>query len=189
MGLTLLLIGAGLLAGRLGAGPAVGSPLLGRTVADRDLPALESGTPLRISTLRGSVVVVNFWASWCVPCQRENPTLVALSKTYPDVAFVGVGFQDAPDAARAFLDRYARGGPNYRYVTDPDSRAALDFGVFGIPETFVLDRQGAVRSKLIGEIDYPTLAGAMDAVLAGREPTGRRPGSVQPGPGQGQVGG
>lgn len=165
----------------------VRTPLLGKTVPDRTLPALEGGAPLDLSDLRGKVAVVNFWASWCVPCRRENPSLVALSQTYPDVAFAGVVFQDQPRAAVAFLDELKRGAGNYRYLRDTDSQAALDFGVFGLPETFVLDKSGVIRAKIVGEASYPLLASAIEDVLAGRQPDSRTEGLVQPGPGEPQV--
>lgn len=185
---TAVVLTGAVLGSRLGTDTTlVRTPLIGTTVPDRTLAPLEDGTPLRLSDLRGQVSVVNFWASWCVPCRRENPSLVALSQTYPDVAFAGVVFQDRPGEAVAFLDQLKRGAGNYRYLTDKDSQAALDFGVFGLPETFVLDRDGVIQAKIVGEASYPLLASAIEDVLAGRTPTSRTEGLVQPGPGQPQI--
>jgi cytochrome c biogenesis protein CcmG/thiol:disulfide interchange protein DsbE len=172
---------------RLDADPGlVRTPLIGTTVTDSELPALEGGVPLRLSDLRGQVVVVNFWASWCVACREEHAALLSVAETYraAGVTFVGIVYQDEPDAAVGFLDEMGRGGESYRYVTDPGSAAALDFGVFGVPETFVIDRDGIIRGKITGASTFPLLAGAVDEVLAGRVPQSRVSGSVQPGRGE-----
>ena len=163
----------------------VHTPLIGTTVPDLELPALEGGPPLRLSELRGQIVIVNFWASWCVACREEHPALLAAAQTYAgdDVTFAGVVYQDKPAAAIRFLDEMGRGSQNYRYVTDPASAAALDFGVFGVPETFIIDRDGVIQAKITGASTLPLLAGAIEQVLAGRVPQSRTSGSVQPAPG------
>lgn len=172
---------------RLDADPSlVATPLIGTVVPDLELPALEGGEPLRFSDLRGEVVVVNFWASWCVACREEHPALLAVAEAYRDagVTLVGIVYQDDQDAAVGFLDEMGRGGDNYRYVADPDSTAALDFGVFGVPETFLIDRDGVIRGKITGATSFSLLAGAVEEVLAGRDPESRTSGSVQPAPGE-----
>ena len=172
---------------RLDADPSlVETPLIGTAVPELELPALEGGAPLRFSDLRGQVVVVNFWASWCVACREEHPALLAVADTYREagVTFVGIVYQDKKDAAVGFLDEMGRGSDNYRYVTDPDSAAALDFGVFGVPETFIIDRDGVIRGKITGASTFSLLAGAVEEVLAGRDPQSRTSGSVQPAPGE-----
>jgi cytochrome c biogenesis protein CcmG/thiol:disulfide interchange protein DsbE len=172
---------------RLDADPSlVETPLIGTAVPDLELPALEGGASLRFSDLQGEVVVVNFWASWCVACREEHPALLAVAETYHEagVTFIGIVYQDKQDAAVGFLDEMGRGGDNYRYVTDPDSTAALDFGVFGVPETFIIDRDGVIRGKITGASTFHLLAGAVEEVLAGREPQSRTSGSVQPAPGE-----
>ena len=167
----------------------VDSPLIGRAAPDLTLPDLEGSGAVSLSELRGQIVVVNFWASWCVPCRSEHPVLVAANDAYRDagVTFVGVDFQDQQSSAVAFLDELGR-GEGYRYVTDPDSRAAVEFGVYGVPETFFIDRTGTIVAKITGESDSRLLAEVLDAILAGREPRSRTGGTVQPGPGQDPIG-
>jgi cytochrome c biogenesis protein CcmG/thiol:disulfide interchange protein DsbE len=181
-------VAAGVVFGsRLDTDPTlVETPLIGTAAPDLELPALEVAAPLRLADLRGQVVVVNFWASWCVACREEHPALLAVAENYraDGVTFVGIVYQDQPDAAVGFLDEMGRGGDNYRYVTDPGSTAALDFGVFGVPETFIIDRDGVIQGKITGPSTYPLLAGAIEEVLAGRVPQSRTSGSVQPGPGE-----
>lgn len=184
---VLVTVGVGAVLGsRLGTDATlVDSPLIGRPAPAVTLPHLEQEGTFSLTELRGRVVVVNFWASWCVACREEHPALVAVAERYRDagVVLVGVDHQDGEDSAIAFLDELGRGGENYRYVTDPGSRAALDFGIFGVPETFVIDRAGTVAAKITGPVTYPLLAGAVDAALAGERPESRTGVPVQPAPG------
>lgn len=155
---------------RFGTDPGVvDSPLIGRPAPNITLPLLEGGGDLSLTGLRGQVVVVNFWASWCVPCREEHPDLVTAAQRYrdQDVTFLGVVYQDQPDQAIAFLDELGRG---YDHLTDPGSRAAIDFGVFGVPETFFIDRQGTVVAKVIGTSDLALLSSTIETILAGRDP-------------------
>ena len=185
---VVIAIGVGAMFGwqLIGGSTTVDSPLIGRSAPDATLPELESDGTLSLDELRGQVVVVNFWASWCVACREEHPVLVDAARDYRDrgVVFVGVDYQDGPESARAFLDELGRGGDNYYYVMDPGSRTALDFGLFGVPETFVLDREGTVAAKITGPSSTALLTGVLDSVLAGGMPGQTEPGLVQPGPGQ-----
>ncbi|OZM76388.1 redoxin domain-containing protein [Pseudonocardia sp. MH-G8] len=190
---VLVAIGIGAMFGsRLTTDPTlVDSPLIGQPAPDFALPALEGTGEVSLAALRGQIVVVNFWASWCVACREEHPALVGAAAQYRDagVTFVGVDYQDAASSAVAFLDELGRGGDNYLYATDVGSRAALEFGLFGVPETFVLDRSGTVVAKITGPTTYPLLAGILDAVIAGRQPGGQSGGPVQPAPGAPLIGG
>jgi cytochrome c biogenesis protein CcmG, thiol:disulfide interchange protein DsbE len=176
----------GVLGARFGTDPTlVASPLLGRPAPRATLPLLDGGGQVSLEALRGQVVVVNFWASWCAPCRAEHPDLVAAAAAYraAGVRFVGVVYQDTPQAARRFLEELGR-GQGYLYVTDPGSRAAIDFGVFGIPETFFIDRRGTVAAKITGKSSFPLLADTLDQLLAGKTPGSRQTGRVQPAPGR-----
>jgi cytochrome c biogenesis protein CcmG/thiol:disulfide interchange protein DsbE len=155
---------------RFGTDPAVvDSPLIGRPAPDVTLPYLERDGELSLADLRGQVVVVNFWASWCVPCREEHADLVTAAQRYRDrdVTFVGIVYQDQPDQAIAFLDELGRG---YDHLTDPRSRAAIDFGVFGVPETFFVDPQGTVVAKVVGKSDLALLSSTVETILAGGDP-------------------
>jgi cytochrome c biogenesis protein CcmG/thiol:disulfide interchange protein DsbE len=149
----------------------VDTPLIGTTAATREVPYLEKRGSFSLRQLRGKVAVVNFWASWCVPCRQEHSSLVAAASAYRDagVVFVGVVYQDRTSSAVAFLDELGR-GRGYQYVTDPLSKLAIDFGVFGVPETFFLDRRGRIVAKISGASTLPLLSGVLDDILAGRTP-------------------
>jgi cytochrome c biogenesis protein CcmG/thiol:disulfide interchange protein DsbE len=102
----------------------------------------------------GQVSVVNFWASWCVPCVQEHPVLVAL-KEKTGVRLYGVNYKDQAAAARRFLGRY--GNPFAAVGVDGDGRAAIEWGVYGMPETFVVDGQGRIAYKHVGPIGADAL--------------------------------
>lgn len=129
----------------------------GRAGAIRVRPApaltlrLFNGGVLHLTGQRGRVVVVNFWASWCPPCREEAPELEAAWRTYRDqgVVFAGVNVWDAESAARAFLRAY---GITYPNGPDPQGRILIEFGVTGIPETYLIDRQGRLGRRWIGPI-------------------------------------
>lgn len=109
-----------------------------------------SGEPFDLAGHRGEVVVVNVWASWCPPCREEIPVLVdAQEQLGPrGLQVVGINSQDNDTDAREFLDEV--GGTGYPHVVDPEGSRAVDWGVFGLPETFVVDRDGVVRAKVVG---------------------------------------
>lgn len=157
---------AAVLASGLRHDPSVtASPLVGRTAPDFTLPGLD-GPPMHLNDLRGQVVVVNFWASWCAECHTEQPALNAVWDQFRDsgVVMVGVDFQDNDADAREYR---ATSGSQYPVVVDSDSRTALAFGVRGVPETFVVDQTGRIVDRVVGAVDASTLAGTLNTLLRG----------------------
>ena len=142
------------------------SPLIGKPAPLFTL-TLFDGSVMRLANLRGRVVFVNFWASWCAPCREEAPALEAASRTYRprDVVFVGINIQDKEPDARAFMDQF---GITYPNGIDHGTKIAVDYGVYGIPETFIVDRIGRIAYKQIGAMTPTTIAAVLDETLAGR---------------------
>lgn len=182
------LVLAVILGDRFGTDPSlVPSPLIGQPAPKVTLPRLDrpdAQDPLVLTDLQGRVVVVNFWASWCVACRAEHDDLVATAAAFQDsgVTFVGVVYQDQPEPAIAFLDELGW-GDNYEYVIDPGSRAAISFGVFGVPETFFIDTAGNIVGKITGESNAVLLGTTLDQILAGELPGEHTAGTVQSNPG------
>ncbi|MFY9685473.1 MAG: DsbE family thiol:disulfide interchange protein [Pseudolabrys sp.] len=152
---------------RLGSGDPsrLPSALIGRPIPATDLPPLpglerdgKSVPGLNNETFKGAVTLVNVWASWCVPCHDEVPYLEQLSKD-SRIQLVGINYKDAPDNARRFLNRY--GNPFVATGRDEAGRASIDWGVYGVPETFLVGRDGRITYKLIGPITAANLAGAL----------------------------
>ncbi len=132
------------------------SALIGRPAPQTVLPPLEglaaNGKPVPgfdPAAFRGQVTVLNVWASWCIPCHEEAPLLLALSQD-ARIRIAGLNYKDAPDNARRFLGRY--GNPFAAVGADANGRAAIEWGVYGVPETFVIGRDGTIAFKLIGPI-------------------------------------
>jgi len=159
---------AGLFWFRLQSGdPArIPSALIGRPAPPTILPPLpgltdQAGAPvagLDPAAFKGAVSVVNVWASWCVPCHDEAPLLLQLAED-KRIRLVGINYKDAADNARRFLGRY--GNPFGAVGVDVSGRASIEWGVYGVPETFVIGRNGTIVYKLIGPITRDNI----DAVL------------------------
>jgi cytochrome c biogenesis protein CcmG/thiol:disulfide interchange protein DsbE len=111
------------------------------------------------------VTIVNVWASWCAPCRQEHPLLMDLAKD-PSVRVVGVNYKDNPENARRFLGQL--GNPFAVVGVDPSGRAAIDWGVYGVPETFVVGPDGTVRHKHIGPLTPDSLPGFQAALRSAR---------------------
>ena len=157
-------------ASRFGQDPRLSpSPLIGRPAPDNVLDVVESDATLSLGELRGDIVLVNFWAPWCVPCRYEHPDLLRIVDEYGGfgVSVVGITYQSTEDAVIEYLDELGRG---YPVVMDDRSRAAIEFGVRGVPETFFVDRDGIVVAKVAGPIDYALASATLDRIIVGVAP-------------------
>jgi cytochrome c biogenesis protein CcmG, thiol:disulfide interchange protein DsbE len=132
------------------------SALIGRPAPQTPLPPLQglardgAQVPgLDPEAFKGKVSVVNVWASWCVPCHDEAPLLTELGKD-KRLQIVGINYKDAPDNARRFLGRY--GNPFGIVGVDGNGRASIEWGVYGVPETFVIGRDGTIAYKMVGPV-------------------------------------
>ena len=141
------------------------TPLLSKPAPRFALPLFD-GSVLRLEDLRGKVVFLNFWASWCPPCRAEASTLEAAWQKYKGqgVVLVGANIQDKEADARAFLTEF---GITYPNGIDGGSRIAIDSGVWGLPETFIIDRDGRIAYKHVGAIDWPMITAKLDEARRG----------------------
>jgi cytochrome c biogenesis protein CcmG/thiol:disulfide interchange protein DsbE len=160
------------LASRFGVDPGlVDSPLLGKPAPDFTLAPLEGGDTVSLSELEGEIVVVNFFASWCLECRNEHQAITSTADAFADegVTFVQISYQESPPLSLQYLTEAGRSEAAL-YLADPGSRTAIAYGVFGIPETFFIDEEGTVVGKIIGESDAMTLGGTIDAIKRGETP-------------------
>jgi cytochrome c biogenesis protein CcmG/thiol:disulfide interchange protein DsbE len=154
-----------LLASGLGKDPrALPSELTGRAAPTFVLRELDGARSVALAELRGQVVVLNFWASWCAECRLEHPSLMAAWDRYRDrgVVFLGVDFEDSAGAAAEFQ---AERGGDWPLLLDPGSRTALDYGVYGVPETFVIAPDGTIAAKRVGPVSYSWLTDRIESAL------------------------
>lgn len=161
---TAVMVIVTLLATGLGRDPSViASPLVGRAAPNFTLPQLD-GPPVTLSKLRGQVVVVNFWASWCTECRVEQAALDRTWQQFQDsgVVVIGVNFEDTTGDARDYV---RAADVTYPVVEDTDSRTALAYGLRGVPETFVVNQSGQVVSRVIGPIDATKLVSEINSML------------------------
>lgn len=152
------------------------SAMIGRPAPQFALPGLD-GKPngLARADLSG-VTLINFFASWCIPCRQEAAQLMALARR-PDLTLDGILYEDTPEEGRRFLADY---GKPYRHIgVDAKGTTAIDFGVYGVPETYVVDRQGIIRYRAVGPLSDSELASKILPLVAELE------GSAAEGAGQG----
>lgn len=149
LGIFLVLVG--FLAVGLGLKPReVPSPFIGKPAPAFRLGQLHAPErSLGPEDMRGEVWLLNVWASWCVSCRAEHPVLLDLAKR-KEVALIGLDYKDEREAGKSWLAR--NGDPYLLSVVDADGRVGMDYGVYGVPETFVIDRAGIVRYKHIGPL-------------------------------------
>ena len=163
---------AGLFFYRLGAGDPsrIPSALIGRPVPETTLPPVAGLTRdnapvpgITPADFKGTVTLVNVWASWCVPCHDEAPLLMKMAedKRY---RIVGINQKDNPDNARRFLGRY--GNPFVSVGADANGRASIDWGVYGVPETFVIGKDGRIAYKLVGPITPDNIETTLKPAIA-----------------------
>ena len=152
---------------RLGSGDPsrLPSALIGRPVPATSLPPLEGltrdGVPVpgvNNADFTGAVTLVNVWASWCVPCHDEAPLLMKLAED-KRIRMAGINYKDQADNARRFIGRY--GNPFNAVGADGNGRASIDWGVYGVPETFLVGRDGRIAYKLVGPITPQNLENAL----------------------------
>lgn len=146
-------------------GGVLPSALIGKPVPRLELPPLDAAAqgfgPRELAA--GRVTVVNVFASWCAPCHSEAPVLARLAGR-KDFALFGMVQKDTPAKVRAFLAE--SGNPFARIALDPDGRAGIEWGVYGVPETFVIDGRGIVRARFVGEITEKVLASQLLPAIA-----------------------
>ena len=123
--------------------------LLDKPAPEFDLPGLTEGERLSIAALRGQVFVLNVFASWCAPCRVEHPLLLRLARQ-ENIHLVGIAYKDRPEDSRRFLAEL--GNPYRATGMDRDGRVGIDFGLYGVPETYVIDRQGHIRKRFVGPL-------------------------------------
>ncbi|WMS40831.1 DsbE family thiol:disulfide interchange protein [Acuticoccus sp. MNP-M23] len=150
----------------------VPSALIGKTAPDTAFPPLSDAHPgVASADFAGKVTLVNVFASWCAPCRVEHPYLMELART-PGLQTVGLNYKDRVTAARDFLTEL--GNPYDAIGVDPDGRRVIEWGVYGVPETYVVGPDGVIRAKHVGPLTEEVLAGAfgdtMRALLADAAP-------------------
>jgi cytochrome c biogenesis protein CcmG, thiol:disulfide interchange protein DsbE len=142
----------------------IASPLVGRPASAFTLTSYE-GQPLSLAALRGKVVVVNFWASWCFPaCYEEAPVLERNWRTYRDrgLVMIGVDIQDKAEAGKKFISDFSLTFPN---ALDTKGEVSVEYGVYGVPETFFIDRAGRIRVKHVGALTDEIFRDSVEKLL------------------------
>jgi cytochrome c biogenesis protein CcmG/thiol:disulfide interchange protein DsbE len=143
----------------------VPSPLIGKPAPAFVLPKLgDTGTSIKREDLLGKVWVLNVWASWCAPCREEHPLVIAFARR-SGVPVYGLNYKDQPAAASKWLAQL--GDPYAATLVDADGRAGIDWGVYGVPETFVIDKAGIIRYKHIGPLSEEAIRTKLEPLVKG----------------------
>lgn len=150
----------------------VPSALIGKSVPEARFPSLSDALPgVNAATFGDGVKLVNVFASWCGPCRVEHPILMTLSER-PEIDIVAINYKDRVLDARAFLTEL--GNPYTAIGVDPDGRSSIEWGVYGVPETFIVDETGTIRGKHVGPLTEDVMDGefgqTLEALIEGRAP-------------------
>lgn len=141
----------------------VDSPLIGKPAPTFELPVLGSEQIITQQEFLGQVSLLNVWASWCVACRAEHQILVDLGRR-PDINLYGLNYKDATDDGLNWLRQ--RGNPYRRVAQDRQGLVGIDYGVYGVPETFIVDKKGVIRGKRIGPLTWPYVNETLLPLLA-----------------------
>ncbi|MBI3609128.1 MAG: redoxin domain-containing protein [Nitrospirae bacterium] len=139
--------------------------LIGTQAPSFSGPVVRTGEMITSSRFQGKVVLLNFWASWCLECRTEHENLLALNRRFgsnPDFVMLGINYQDRKEDAEKYLEVY---GSTFNHLRDPKGAISIDYGVYGVPETFVIDRQGVIRYKYVGPLVGPAYTNLIENVL------------------------
>ena len=143
------------------------SPLIGEVAPAIELPELDGSGTVRLADYDGQIVVVNFFASWCLQCIAEHPDLLAAANTLAgDVQFLSVTYLDTVEDANAFLDEHGRAEQG-KYVFDEKGFSAIEYGLFGVPETFFVNEAGTVVAKITGPANLGLILEIVEDIRAG----------------------
>jgi cytochrome c biogenesis protein CcmG/thiol:disulfide interchange protein DsbE len=128
-------------------------------------PEVSTGETISPSQYQGKVVMINFWASWCLECRLEHENLLAIQKRFgdnPNFVMLGINYQDDVKDAQKYLETY---GSNFIHVRDLRGTISIDYGVYGVPETFVFDQEGVIRFKYVGPIVGPVYSHVVEKII------------------------
>jgi cytochrome c biogenesis protein CcmG, thiol:disulfide interchange protein DsbE len=164
-GLVVTLPLVGLMLMSLGRDPhRMDSPLVGRRAPPFALRPIGGGEPVTLASLRGKTVVVNFWASWCLPCVDEHPVLIAAPQRYgSDVVFLGIVYEDEEPNVQRFLREH---GAAYTSLMDEGGKVSIAYGVYGVPETYFIGPDGTIVNKYVGPLRPELLDGFVQEAQA-----------------------
>ncbi len=136
--------------------------MIGKLAPAFSLPRLDGQGVFSTSDLKGQVWLLNVWASWCAACRQEHPTLVRFAKT-GGVPVIGLNYKDQPASARRWLAEL--GDPYLLSAVDADGRVGIDYGVYGVPETYVIDKAGVIRYKRVGPVTVEFLRETLEPLI------------------------
>ena len=158
------LLAAGVWMSRKPDREALPSPLIGKAAPEFALPNLfDPAQTVRLADLKGAPFVMNVWGSWCVACREEHPTLTAFAES-KRVRVIGYNWKDEPEDAKRWLEQL--GNPFFLVVQDFEGRTALDFGIYGAPETFLVDADGRIAWKHVGVLTPELIRNELEPALA-----------------------